>query len=243
MPSTALLAQYMESLLAGNRKRCREFMQQQLENQRDVTQIYGKLLWPSMEEVDRLFRADRINTATEHMATRINRCIADQLQLHLHRMPTNGKKVIITCADHEPEELGAQMSADLFESRGWQVTFLGGGVPNDEILNLVGTLRPDVLLIFGTEPTGVPQVRALVDMIRGVSACPTMNIMISGGVFNRAEGLWKEVHADLFASNAAEAIPLAERAKPREAQIVIPGAPKHRRRRRRPPVLAMAAAN
>lgn len=243
MPVAVPLERYMEPLLQGNRKSCREIVQRHLQMQRDVTRLYQDLLWPSMNEVDRLFRADRINTATEHMATRITRCIADQVQQHLRQMPSNGKKIIITCADGEPEELGAQMCADLFEARGWSVTFLGGGVPNDEILDLIGKQRPEILLIFGTQPTGVPGVRALVDMIRGVSANPTMNIMISGGVFNRAAGLWQEVHADLFAPTAIEAIPMAESAKPREAQIILPGAPKKRRRRRRPPLVAAAASS
>jgi methanogenic corrinoid protein MtbC1 len=135
------------------------------------------------------------------------------------------------------------MCADLFESRGWQVNFLGGGVPNDEVLTLVGRLRPQILLIFGTQPSGVPQVRALTDMIRSVASNPTMNIMVSGGVFNRADGLWKEVHADLFARTAKDAIPVAEAAKPKAPEIIIPGAPKKRRRRRRPPLLATAEAD
>jgi methanogenic corrinoid protein MtbC1 len=120
------------------------------------------------------------------------------------------------------------------------VYFLGGGVPNDEILSLVGVLRPDTLLIFGTQPTGVPGVRQLVDMIREIGVNPTMNIMVSGGVFNRADGLWKEVNADLFATTAKRAITIAQTAKPREAPPPAPSTPKKRRRRRRPPLLSTA---
>jgi len=240
MSSTLLVERYLETLLEGNRQGCREFITRQLAEQSDAARLYFDLLWPSMAEIERLYRGDRINTATEHLATRINRSIADQLQPYLQRMPANGRRIIITCAEGEPEELGAQMCADLFEARGWMVTFLGGGVPNDEILNLIGHQQPQILLIFGTLPGGVPQVRALIDLIRGVGVNPTMNIMISGGVFNRAEGLWKEVHADLFAATAEQALTLAENATPREAQIVIPGAPKKRRRRRRAAALAGA---
>jgi len=240
MPVTPLVERYLEVLLAGNREGCREFMRKQLESQRDAAHLYFNLVWPSMAEIDRLYRNDRINTATEHLATRINRSLVDQLQPFLTRTPPNDRRIIITCAEGEPEELGAQMCADLFEARGWSVTFLGGGVPNDEILQLVGHQRPNVLLIFGTQPAGVPQVRALIDLIRGVGTNPTMNIMISGGVFNRAEGLWKEVHADLFAPTAEQVVAIAESAPPREPQIVIPGSPKKRRRRRRSAMLAAA---
>lgn len=232
------LEQFMTPLLAGDRKTCRAILHHEMgKNSGCVTNLYHDLLWPAMQKVEKLHRSDRINIATEHMATRITRALADQIQLNLKQMPSNGKRILITCADGEPEELGAQMTADLFEARGWEVYFIGGGVPSDEIMSLVGRLRPNILLIFGTQPVGVPQVRTTIDMIRNVGCNPTMNVMISGGVFNRADGLWKEVNADLFAKTAKEAIEIAEAALPRKPEIRIAGAPKKRRRRRRAPVV------
>jgi methanogenic corrinoid protein MtbC1 len=116
-------------------------------------------------------------------------------------------------------------------------------VPNDEILTLVGQLRPDLLLIFGTQPSGVPGIRRLIDLLQEVGPNPTMNIMVSGGVYNRAEGLWKEINADLFAKTAREALDTAEKAEPRTPTIKVTGAPKKRRRRRRSPLLASAEAD
>jgi len=237
MPPSALVEEYMGPLLAGNRTACRQFVLGELERIPDPSSLYHELIWPAMERVEKLYRADRINIASEHMATRINRAIADQIQLRLPKAEPIGKRILIACADGEPEELGAQMCADLFESRGWNAYFLGGGVPNDEILSLVGQLRPDVLLLFGTQPAGVPGVRRLVDLIREIGVNPTMNIMVSGGVFNRADGLWKEVNADLAAKTARQAIEIAEAAAPRTPAPPKPGAPKKRRRRRRPALI------
>ena len=242
MQSPTPLDAYLAPLLAGNRVACREFVMGRLEKAGNPTALYKDLLWPAMERVEHLYRTDKINAGAEHMATRINRSIADQLQVHLERRESNGKRVLISCADGAPEELGAQMTADLFEANGWEVYFLGGGVPNDEIHSLLGQLRPDLLLIFGTQPAGVPGVRHLVDMIREIGVNPTMNIMVSGGVFNRADGLWKEVNADLFSTTAAEAIPMAEAAPPRIPSARPAGPAKKRRRRRRPPLLAASDA-
>lgn len=240
MPSLATVEEYLNPLLAGDRIGCRTFVHGQLSKGVDPAAVYHELLWPAIERVEKLYRSDRINVAVEHMATRINRAIADQLQVHLSKAAPNGKKLLIACADGEPEELGAQMCADLFEARGWNVYFLGGGVPNDEILSLVGQLGPDVLLMFGTQPAGVPGVRRLVDLIREIGVSPTMNIMVSGGVFNRADGLWKEVNADLIARTAQQAIEIAESAAPRTPMAPKSGAAKKRRRRRRSPVLVGA---
>lgn len=236
MPSQFVFESFMTPLLAGNRVQCRSTLVEELSGAADPTKLYHDMLWPAMQRVEQLYRGDRINAAAEHMATRILRSLADQLQSRLKQQARNGRTILITCADGEPEELGAQMCADLFEARGWETYFLGAGVPNDEIYALVGQLRPEILLIFGTQPQGVPGVRHMIDMIREIGVNPTMNIMVSGGVFNRADGLWREVNADLAAKTALDAIPLAESAEPRKPVIPQPGAPKKRRRRRRQPV-------
>src|SRR5204862_6430558 len=121
----------------------------------------------------------------------------------------NGKTVLIACGDDEPEELGGQMCADLFECEGYTVRFAGGGVPNDEMLKLIGEFRPDLLVMFATLPSGVPSVRRLIDYLREVNSCPDMQIMCCGGIYKRAEGLAEEIGADLYAPDAATAVQVA----------------------------------
>ncbi len=238
MANSQLLSEYMNPLLRGERRACRELIQEAMGRGLRPRELYQNILWPAMERVEEMYRDDRINAAEEHMAFRINRTVADHLQSRMERGPRIGRRIVIACANGEAEELTAQMCADLFEADGWDVYLLGGGVPHDEIVSLVGSLQPHTLLIVGSKPTEAPQVRALIDYLREISACPTMNIMVSGGVFNRAGGLWREVKADFFAESAAEALELAKSAEPRKPELRVPGAPKKRRRRRRPPLLA-----
>jgi MerR family transcriptional regulator, light-induced transcriptional regulator len=240
---TELLSRYMDPLLRGERKTCRDLVQTAIERGVQPRQLYQDLIWPAMEQVDRLYREDQINAVAEHMATRINRTVADHLQSRMERQHALGQRIVITCANGEAEEFSAQMCADLFEADGWDVYLVGGGVPDDEVVSLVGGLQPHTLLIVGSRPTDAPTVRHLIDYIREINACPCMNIMVSGGVFNRASGLWREVKADLFAETATEALELARSATPRQAETRVPGAPKKRRRRRRPPLLAQMDAS
>ena len=199
-------AKYLEKLLEGDRLGCREILGEALQTGTPANVVYTDLFWPIMCAVEHLYREHRIDRIQEHMATRINRTLVDQLQNKLPRRDARGKTMIITCSNEEPEELGAQMCADLFESDGWNVRFLGGGVPNDEIMTLIGTVQPDIVFIYGTKPSGAPDIRQLIDKSRAIGACPKMRIMLSGGVFNRAEGLWEEIGADLFAPTAKEAL-------------------------------------
>lgn len=231
--SDPLLTRYLLPLLSGRRAECFSLIRDALTDGKPATAIVYDVIWPAMAQVERLFRADRIDSAHENMACRINRTIADQIQARLPSGLPNGKRMLLICADRPSEELGAQMTADLLQAEGWDVYFMGGGVPQDEVLALVGELRPQGMVVFGTGPTGVPDTRKLVDLIREVGVCSTMNVIVSGGVFNRADGLWREVGADHFAENARDVLSIAADMQPRK-----PGTPrvdvvKKRRRRRK----------
>src|SRR5207244_7219818 len=126
---------------------------------------------------------------------------------------------LILCGGDEPEELGGQICADLCESRGYVVRFAGGGVPNDEVLKLIGEVRPNLLVMFGTLPSGVPAVRKLIDYLREVNSCPNMQVMCCGGIYKRAEGLAEEIGADLYAPDAAEAVLVANDHPTRKATV------------------------
>lgn len=216
MIKNGILERYLESLLLGDRNHCRAVIEETLQTGTPANSVYVDVIWPIMAEIEKLLRAGRISPTQEHLATRINRTIVDQLQNKLPRRPSKNKKIAVCSATEELQELGAQMIADLFESDGWQVRFLGGGLTNDDILGFINEYAPDVLLIYGSTPKQAPGIRQLIDTIKDVNAWPEMRIMLSGGVFNRAEGLWEEIGADLFATTAFEALQVASSDTPEE---------------------------
>ena len=235
-----LLTRYLQPLLAGRRTECFAICRAALSAGEPAAALIEDVVWPAMAQIDRLFRDDRINAATENLATRINRTVADQLQAALPTALPRGRRVLLTCADGENEELGAQMVADLFQADGWEVFFLGGGVPQDEVVALVGQLRPHLLVIFGTQPGGVPACKALIDAIREMGSTPHMNIVVSGGVFNRADGLWSEVGADVYSETARSLLEVANGLGPRDPSAARAPIVKKRRRKRK--ALALAGA-
>lgn len=204
------LQRYLEALLTGDRRQCRTIIEDILHhNSASITGVYCDVIWPIMVEVDKLYRIDRITSAQEHLASRINRTIVDQLQNKLPRQQQIDRKVVICSSLRETSELGGQIIADMFESAGWNVRFLGGGLNNDDILAFVHEFSPEVLVIYGTESSETPEIRSIIDKIREINACPDMKIMLSGGIFGRAEGLWEEIGADMFAADAVEAVRIA----------------------------------
>lgn len=238
--SEPLLIRYLQPLLAGRRAECFDLIAHARQSDTPSEDLLCDVVWPAMAQIERLYNSDRINAAVEHMAARINRTVADQLQAHLPKRPPRDKRILIASADAAGEELGAQLMADLFQADGWEVYFIGGGVPDDEILALVGQLRPTVFLIFGAHPEAVANTRAMIERIRDVGICPAMNIVVTGGIFNRADGLWQEIGADRFCDSLRGVLTLANELGPREPNTPRVGIVKKRRRRRKAAALATA---
>ena len=231
--SEPLLIRYLQPLMAGRRAECFELIQTALTQGKNPEAIAFDVIWPAMAQIERLFRDDRIDIAVNNMACRINRTVTDQIQAHLMKLPVHGRRIIVACAEDEREAIGGQMLADLFQSAGWEVYFLSTSIPDDEMLKLVGHLRPEVLVIYGTQPSEVPNVRRFVELIREIGVCPSMNIVASGGVFNRVEGLWQEVGADAFVDQPRDIVNVVNELSPRIPGQRKIGIVKKRRRRRK----------
>jgi len=229
MLNEVFLQRYLKSLLTGDRRSCREIIEDVLHNNNaSIVGVYSNVIWPMMLEIDKLFRAEKITSVQEHLATRINRTIVDQLQNKLPKQAQNEKKVVVCSSVKEISELGGQMITDMFESAGWNVRFIGGGLGNDDILAYVHEFCPEVLVIYGADPTETPAIRGIIDRIHEINANPDMNIMLCGGVFGRAEGLWEEIGADLYAETPTEAVETASREEP----IIEPVRTINRRKRK-----------
>ena len=231
MISEATLERYMDALLKGDRKQSRSVIEETLQIGTPANMVYVQIIWPVMVEIEKLVKLDRITISQEHLATRINRTIVDQLQNKLPRKESKDKKIAVCCAQDEIQELGAQIMADLFESDGWEVRFLGGGLNNDDVLAFTHEYCPDVLLIYGSTAKQAPKIRELIDIIKEVNADPDLLIMVSGGLFNRADGLWEEIGADLFAASAEQAVQVAANGKMLEAEE--PSPPRRRKKRQK----------
>lgn len=209
MAKKYVLERYLSRLLNGDRAGCRSIIEDTLKSGVPANSVYMDVIWPIMVEIDRLYDKDIINSAQEAFATRINRTIVDQLQNKLPRKAEKSKKVLVCSTSTEQGELGAQMITDLFESDGWEARFLGHSVNNDDILSFTNSYRPNVLLLYGISAKESPRIRSLIDKIKSVNAIPDLKIMLSGGVFDRAEGLWEEIGADMYAATACEAVKIA----------------------------------
>jgi methanogenic corrinoid protein MtbC1 len=193
-----------QALITGDRAAARTLVQETADSGVSAERLSHEVYWPVQEMISSLYRADQLTNLAHHYATRLLRSLVDQAQAQYEQRARRSRKVTMFCGPAEADELSAQLVADLLEADGYEVYFGGGGIANDEILSEIGERRPDILLMFASAPGDAPNIRQLIDTIRGVGACPQMQIVVGGGVFNRAEGLAEEIGADLWARDPKE---------------------------------------
>jgi len=206
MRRDVLLERFFNALIAGQRADARKIVDEVLEATDLAPEVLSRLFWPTLERIQNLHRADQLSVLAFNYATRLLRVLVDQVQLRLELAPPRGRKILLVCGPEESEEIGAQMACDLLEADGYEVRFAGGGIANDEVVAELGELRADVLVVFGAVPSTVPFTRQLIDRLHEIGVCPKLQIVVGGGVFNRADGLAEEIGADLWAATPDELV-------------------------------------
>ena len=204
MNAEILIEQLFTTLITGNRVDARRLAEETVTEGVTSETLTHDVYWPTLEMIVKLYRADQLTCLAHHYASKLLRSLVDQAQVGYTQQTRRNCKVLMFCGPGETDELAAQIVADLAEADGYEIYFGGGGVANDEILGEVGEQRPDILLMFCSAPGDAPNIRLLIDTIRGVGACPDMQIVVGGGIFNRAEGLAQEIGADMWATTPRE---------------------------------------
>lgn len=209
MSAEVLTERLFEALISGNRSAARKIVEEQTAAGVSPEILLTDLFWPAYEMAEKLHREDQISVLAHNMAARLMRVLVDQCSRELiatsDAAPV-GRTVFACCGPSEGSELGGQMAVDLLEAAGFEVRFAGGGLPIDEVRETVQRTKPDALLMFCSEPSDLPDIRVLIDSLHEIGACPNTQIIVGGGVFNRAEGLAEEIGADLWASHPLELV-------------------------------------
>jgi methanogenic corrinoid protein MtbC1 len=204
MLNEAQIEKLFTALISGDRPVARAVVAQAHTSLGSPEAVLEQLIWPTLENIQRLHRADQVSDLAHNFATRLMRQIVDHIGANLKQQPRLGKSVLVVSGNEQSEELAAQMSADLLEAGGYEVYYLGGGVASDEIVAQLGNLEADVLVVFGAVNSTVPQTRLLIDHLHDIGVCPRLQIVVGGGIFNRADGLSEEIGADAWAATPAE---------------------------------------
>lgn len=210
MSQEILIERLFDALTSGDRQAARAIVADTFAQGATAKQIMTELFWPTYERIDSFHRNDHLTTLSHHLATRLLRVLVDQASLRLERDPHNGRTVFAVCGPTDADELSAQIAVDMLDAAGFEVQFAGGGIAMDEILARVQEQKPDHLLLFASAPQDLPEIRSLIDTLNEIGACSPasgrLQVVVGGGVFNRADGLAEEIGADLWATTPGDLV-------------------------------------
>lgn len=115
-------------------------------------QIIVDLLAPVQREVGVRWQTNRWSVADEHAATAVIDGVLGALSLeNAVRGPRRGE-VLVACAEGEHHTMPARMGVEILRSDGWDVTFLGGSLPADDLQRFAAEREPELVLVSCTVP-------------------------------------------------------------------------------------------
>ncbi len=118
----------------------------------EIDDIITDVLAPVQREVGERWEANLLGVAGEHAATAVVDGALGALSLHTPVPGTHRAKVLVACAEGEYHTLAARMGSELLRADGWEVIFLGGSIPADDLQRYAELTEPDVVVISCTLP-------------------------------------------------------------------------------------------
>lgn len=203
-PLADACAAFTEAILAGDRARAAAIAVDAVDRGAELYDVYVDVLQNALYRVGKRWETKEITVAREHLATAITQFVISLLYARLPRTHTPRGAVVITGAQGEQHQVGPMMLADVLESDGWDVRFLGTNAPAEDVVTTVREHRADVLGISATMLFSIPRVRELIDMCRDGDG-ERLRIIVGGQAFRAAPGLHEEVGAHAFAADLRQA--------------------------------------
>jgi methanogenic corrinoid protein MtbC1 len=200
MNTDLFIESLFSSLISGDRHAARRMVDAATEHEISPQTLAREVFWPTINNITTLYRNDQMTQLAQQYATRTLSGLIAQNQSRYEPKASRNRSICMFCGPTELDDLAARVIVDLLEADGYDVTYGGGNIAHDDIMQETHERRPDILLMFSSGGSDAPGIRQLIDQIRGINAFPEMQIVVGGGIFNRAAGLAEEIGADLWAT-------------------------------------------
>lgn len=208
-PHWELAQKYLGLLLRGERHVAARLVLDSVDGGVNPKDIYLHVFQRTQLEIGRLWQMNKISVAHEHYCTASTQFIMAQLYPRIFRTERVGRTIVATSVAGELHELGVRMVADFFEMEGWDSYYLGANTPAASVVQAVVERKAQVLGISATMTFHLRAVEELIALARKIAGAGDTKIMVGGYPFDLESGLWQQLGADLYASDAQQAVDLA----------------------------------
>ena len=207
-PHHATRAVFLQTILSGRRKDAVRIATQALRAGTSVADLYSGVFQAALYEIGEGWETGRLSVAQEHMATATVQYVLAQIYAQLPLATRIRGNAVVTGVQGELHQVGANIIADMLESDGWNVRFLGTNMPHRDILAAIEEHEAILVGISATMLFNLPHVRSLVENIRGTPRFGAPRIVVGGGAFRSCASFCGELGVDGPAQDVADALRL-----------------------------------
>ncbi len=172
---------YIQNLLKGDRASCARIVQDFLDRDIPLMDLYLGLFQRSLYEVGHLWEINKISVAVEHMATAITESLLTLAYPRIFAAEHKGKKAVVSCLINEYHQIGGKMVADIFELNGWDGYFLGANTPIADLQTMIKQKQPDIVALSVSIYFNFNSLYNTLETIR--KTFPELKIIVGGQAF------------------------------------------------------------
>jgi len=187
---------FLESLISGDRPSCSRYAHEYLEQGHSIQELYEGILKATLYDVGKLWEFNQISVATEHLAAAIVEAILNELYQEIAAHQKSDKRIVLSCVEEEPHQIGVKMVSDLFEMNGWYSYFLGANTPTKHLLGYVRVVNPDLIGISVSIYFHLPTLEDLLRRIR--QKFPEVPVLVGGQAFLRGGEEVLEAYSHIY---------------------------------------------
>lgn len=207
LPPSPAREAYLAALLRPDLTRAREVVRDAADVGLPVDVIFEAVLTPALAEVGRRWADGELSVAQEHMAAEVSRTLVAEMSERIRRPTTSGRLAVVACSPEEEHCIGGQMLAGLLESADWEVLYLGGSLPLEDLAALADREVPDAIGLSTTLRRHLPAARAALEALRALDRPP---FLLVGGAAYSGENELAELGVVGWARTAAEGAELLD---------------------------------
>ncbi|MEM6454228.1 MAG: MerR family transcriptional regulator [Acidobacteriota bacterium] len=152
--------------------------------------LIDQFIVPMMRQVGDRWRQGQLRPAHEHLATSVVRNLLMNLP-GAFKVSRQAPHILITTPAGQYHELGALLAAATANAEGWQVTYLGVGLPAEEIVAAAHQLKVRAIGLGITYPPDDPDLPAELERLRHLM--PQMDFIFGGRCMSAYEDVIESI--------------------------------------------------
>lgn len=173
-----LAEQFVEAQLAGDGDAATKLVVDAVARGVEVIDLQARVIRAAQAEIGRLWQANRVTVAQEHLATGISQLAMSRLLERAKPTKRNGHVIALACVEGEHHDFPSRLVADFLEHGGYKVRYYGTNLPTDDLVEMLVQNPPDLVALSVTMSFNVGALRSAVERIK--ARIPALPIMIGG---------------------------------------------------------------